>query len=143
MHIFNSCGRIICVMAIVISFCFIQVHAGDNLNDKPCSKKCVSDIIKGCSDRELRTSQALSKLMDQLKDASNSNDPDKMKSALEDARKSLSDMKSDHDKSGDVLQKLHHRIEHLKEQIKVVRHEQRKAAGMLEDADMDDVIWAY
>lgn len=119
--------------------------AGDAKKGSDTQKKkcCMSDLVKGCSDREQRTSQALSQLMDKIASASKSDDPAKMKTALEEAKKSLADMKADHEKSGDALKKVHQRLQSLKKQIKATRDEHDKSSSIIEDEDMDDVIWAY
>lgn len=122
---------------------FAYADEANNSGQKTLTKKCMSDILQGCSDREQRTSQALVNLMDKLSAASNSNHPDKMKAALEDSRNALAEMKKDHDKSSEVLNRLHDRVEKLKKQIKVTKQEHEKAASMIEDSDMDDPIWAY
>lgn len=106
-------------------------------------KKSMSEMLKCCSEREQRSSDAISKLIDKASDAEGTDDPNKMKAALQDLRKSLADLKADHEKSGDLLKKVHRRMEDLKKQIKVTKQEHDKASGLLEDEDMDDVIWAY
>ena len=112
-------------------------------SQKSVTKKSTLDVLKGCSEREKRTSQALSDLMDQLDSATKSDDLAKMKKALSDTKLALSKMKSDHEKSAEVMTKLHKHLQDLKNQIKVSKQEHDKAADLVEDEDMDDVIWAY
>lgn len=140
--------RILLVLSLGLTastlYCFADEAAkNDQQSTQANSKKCLSDMLKGCCDREQHTSQAISELLDKLKTASDTNDATKMKSALDNAREALSSMKEDHDKSAALLKTLHNRIDKLKKQIKVARDEHNKAANILEDEDMDQVFWAY
>lgn len=138
----QSCGFI----TVLLSLALGSAAAADDAKKSADSQKkkcCMSDVIKGCSDREQRTSQAIGQLMDKLAAAAKSDDPAKMKAAMEDAKKSLADMKTDHEKSGAALKKVHQRLQNLKKQIKATREEHDKASSIVDDEDMDDVIWAY
>lgn len=103
----------------------------------------MSDLLIGCRDKEKRTSEAISALIDRVAAASKSDDPEKMKSVLSDLKKSLADMKADHDKSSEMMSNLEQRIQNLKKQIKISKEEHKKVGDMIEDESMDDVIWAY
>ncbi|MBX9686053.1 MAG: DUF3450 domain-containing protein [Candidatus Obscuribacterales bacterium] len=127
--------------AIVLLSVPANKAADDSQN--PAKKKCMSDVLKQCCDRQAQTSDTLSKLIAQLSSASKSDDPAKMKSAIEDAKKSLANLKADHEKSRASLKKIHERMESLKKQIKKSKIEHDKASGIVEDEDMDDIIWAY
>lgn len=137
-------GFLVCLSTV---FCVNIATAGDakkSKSDDGSKKKCcMTEALKGCSDREKRTSQALDQLMSKVNDASKSDDAAKMKAALNDMKKALADMKSDHDKSGDVLKQLHDKMQNLRKQIKATKAEHDKAANLVDDEDMDDIIWAY
>lgn len=137
-----SCGLTVSILSVYLNAAFAgdDAQGSQNAQQKKCS---ISTLVKGCSDREQRTSQAISQLMDSLNSASKTDDPAKMKAALEDAKKSLAEMKADHDKSGDALKKVHKRLLSLKEQLKTTREQHAKTSDMIENEDMDDVIWAY
>lgn len=133
-------------LVVLFTLAIAPASYADDANDnkkKISSKKSMSDILKGCSEREKRSSKALAELMDKLSVASSSNNPEQMKAAIEDSRKTLADLKVDHEKSSQVFQTLHSRVESLKKQIKVSRREHEKAENIVEDSDMDDTVWAY
>lgn len=121
----------------------LNAAADDTVSAGSSEKKCVSDLLKSCSDREQRSSEKIDKLIADIKNASNTNDISKMKAALDSAKDNLSSMKQDHDKSKKMLDNIHKRMEALKQQIKNTRQEHEKAASLVEDADMDDAVWAY
>ena len=138
---FNFCITMIaCLLVLSGTIC---CWADGDTPAKSSSKKCVSDVLKGCSENDKRTSQALSKLMGDIKDAMASDDQAKMKATLQNVNDSLKQMAADHEKSAAALKSVHHRMEALKKQIKTARKEHDDASKMLDDEDMDDVIWAY
>ncbi len=136
----------VCATLALMSLVFVQSSIADEaktLVDSAPPKKSMTAVLQGCSERDQRTSQALAKLLDKLADASKSSDPVKMKAALDDAQKSLADLKKDHEKSGAVMRRLHKKVESLQKQINLVRSEHEKASSLIEDEDMDDADWAY
>ncbi len=123
-----------------------SLSSAENENGKQpvdARKKCVSDLVKSCSDRECRSSEALNKLIKDLTEAAKSDDPDKMKKVLSQTSSSLEKLKSDHDKSAELMKTIHKRLQDLKQQIRLSKSEHEKASNLVEDEDMDDIIWAY
>lgn len=138
---FDFCMTLICCLFLLSGS--ICCWADSGAPSGGAKKKCVSDVLQACSDKDKRTSQALSKLSSDIKDAMASDDQAKMKATLQKVNESLKQMADDHDKSAAVLKNVHRKMQALKKQIKSARKEHDDASSMLNDEDMDDVIWAY
>jgi hypothetical protein len=135
--------------ALAASYAGNESGAGNSAAPSPAAaqstmsgKKSMSHVVKACADRQAKSLQSMSDLIAKLAAASATNDPAQMKAAIEDAHKTLTHLKSEHVKCHDALVQVHGRLEKLRMQIKTAHNEHEKASNLVEDEDMDEIIWA-
>jgi hypothetical protein len=135
-----------CTFALLLAAALTASYAGneDNKANKSSSgsKKSISIVVKKCSDHQTRSLQIVSDLIEKLSAASRADDSAQMKAAIEDAKTTLSQLKSEHVKCRDALLKVHQRLETLRAHVKAAHQHHERASNLVEDEDMDEVIWA-